>query len=120
MVNNIKDKDLKQFTAFYNFIQRLIGEDDDVNINDIQRFIADQQRTSDDMILKGIDDDTQQKLLTLRPQRIMSVSYTTPGIGDTTEQKAKDMTAGFIFFGEKFTIDSRFFDQFTAGSAEKE
>ena len=58
--------------------------------------------------------------MTLRPQRIMSVSYTTATEGAVTEQQAKDTTAGFVFFGEKFTIDSWFFDQFTAGSAEKE
>jgi hypothetical protein len=114
MVNNIQSKDLTQFSTFYNFIQKLIGEDDDVNITDIQKFIADQKWSSDEMILKGINKDTQQKLLTLKPQRIMSVSYTTPEVGAVTEQQAKDMTVGFIFFGEKFTIDSRFFDQFTA------
>jgi hypothetical protein len=37
-----------------------------------------------------------------------------------SEQEAKNMANGFVFFGEKFTIDSRLFDQFTAGSAEKE
>lgn len=50
----------------------------------------------------------------------MSVSYTTPTVGAITEQAAKDKTAGFIFFGEKFTLDSWFFDQYTAGSAETE
>lgn len=120
MVNNIKDDDLTQFNEFYTFIQKLIGEDDDVNITDMQKFITDQQRTSDNEILKWVNDEIQKKLMTLRPQRIMSVSYTTPTEWAVTEQEAKDVTAGFIFFGEKFTIDSRFFDQFTAGSAEKE
>lgn len=120
MVNNIKSNDLTQFTTFYNFIQKLIGEDDDVNITDMQKFITDQKRASDKAILQGINDTTQKKLMTLRPQRIMSTSYTTPEEQMVTEQQAKDVTAGFIFFGEKFTIDSRFFDQFTAGSAEKE
>jgi hypothetical protein len=31
-----------------------------------------------------------------------------------TEQQAKDELAGFVFFGEKFTIDSRIFDRMTA------
>jgi hypothetical protein len=120
MVNNIQNNDLTQFTTFYNFIQKLIGEDDDVNITDMQKFIVDQKRASDKAILQWVNNDIQQKLMTLRPQRIMSVSYTTPTEWAVTEQQAKDITAGFIFFGEKFTIDSRFFDQFTAGSAEKE
>lgn len=52
MVNNIRSNDLTQFTTFYNFIQKLIGEDDDVNITDVQTFIADQKRASDQAILK--------------------------------------------------------------------
>ena len=36
MVNNIKSSDLTHFNDFYSFIQRLIGEDDDVNISDLQ------------------------------------------------------------------------------------
>ena len=120
MVNNIKNNDLTEFTTFYNFIQKLIGEDDDVNISDIQKFITDQGWTGDNAIIQWVNDTVQKKLMTLRPQRIMSVSYTTATEGAVTEQQAKDTTAGFVFFGEKFTIDSRFFDQFTAGSAEKE
>jgi len=50
----------------------------------------------------------------------MSVSYTTPEVQMVSEQSSKEITAGFVFFGEKFTIDSWLFDQFTAGSAEKE
>jgi len=42
MVDNIKNDDLTEFTTFYNFIQKLIGEDDDVNISDLQKFITDQ------------------------------------------------------------------------------
>lgn len=120
MVNNIQDEDLVNFTTFYNAIQKLIGEDDDVNIHDLQKFIWNKQRTSDKQILQEIDTTIQKELMTLRPQKIMSVSYTTSTQEAITEQEAKDATAGFIFFGEKFTIDSRFFDQFTAWSAEKE
>lgn len=120
MINNIQNKDLINFTTFYNSIQKLIGEDDDVNIHDLQKFIAEKQRNSDKNITENIDETIQKELMALRPQKIMSVSYTTPGEGDVTEQEAKDITAGFVFFWEKFTIDSRFFDQFTAGSAEKE
>lgn len=52
MVHNIQNKDLTQFTTFYNFIQKLIGEDDDVNISDLQKFIADQKRASDKDIIQ--------------------------------------------------------------------
>lgn len=39
MIHNIQDKDLASFSQLYDFIQKLIGEDDDVNIKDIQSFI---------------------------------------------------------------------------------
>ena len=44
MVDNIKNDDLTEFNTFYIFIQKLIGEDDDINISDLQKFIADQGR----------------------------------------------------------------------------
>jgi len=120
MVNDLKGTDLTSFTTYYNFIEKLIGEDDDTNISDIQLFISKQQRSSDTDILNGITDTIQKQLLALRPQKIISVSYTTPTVEQLSEQEAKNMTNGFVFFGEKFTIDSRLFDQFTAWSAEKE
>lgn len=52
MVHNIQNNDLTQFTTFYNFIQKLIGEDDDVNISDLQKFISEQQRSSDKDIIQ--------------------------------------------------------------------
>jgi len=114
MVNDLKGTDLTSFTTYYNFIEKLIGEDDDTNISDIQLFISKQQRSSDTDILNGITDTIQKQLLALRPQKIISVSYTTPTVEQLSEQEAKNMTNGFVFFGEKFTIDSRLFDQFTA------
>jgi hypothetical protein len=40
MINNIKDQELASFSQLYDFIQKLIGQDDDVNIKDIQTFIS--------------------------------------------------------------------------------
>ncbi len=61
-----------------------------------------------------------EKLQELGNQRIISTSYNTPEVGGTDEEAAKDMTRGFVFFGEKFTLDSYIFDLLTAGTAEKE
>ena len=52
MINNITDNDLKNFTTFYTFIQKLIGEDDDTNVADLKQFITTQKRSSDTAILK--------------------------------------------------------------------
>ena len=40
MINNIQNDELKKFNQLYSFIQKLIGQDDDVNITDIQSFIS--------------------------------------------------------------------------------
>jgi hypothetical protein len=40
MINNIQNKELEKFSVLYDFIKKLIGEDDDVNIKDIQTFIS--------------------------------------------------------------------------------
>ena len=71
-------------------------------------------------IIDSVSENTQSELKKLRPQRIVSTHYQTPEILSVTEQEAKDETAGFVFFGEKFTIDSWIFDRMTAGTAEKE
>lgn len=120
MIHNIQDKDLANFSQLYDFIQKLIGEDDDVNIKDIQSFIHTAWWTSDKNIIDGVSEDIQSQLKQLRPQRIISTHYKTPDVQMVTEQEAKDETAGFVFFWEKFTIDSWIFDRMTAGTAEKE
>lgn len=62
MVNNIQNADLKNFNTYYTFIQKLIGEDDDVNIKDMQTFISNQKRTSDRAIIAGMTPTIQAKL----------------------------------------------------------
>lgn len=120
MINNIQNEELTSFSQLYDAIQKLIGEDDDVNIKDIQDFIQTAWWKSDMNIIDSVSENTQSELKKLRPQRIVSTHYQTPEILSVTEQEAKDETAGFVFFGEKFTIDSWIFDRMTAGTAEKE
>lgn len=120
MIKNMQNEDLTNFNMLYSFILKLIGADDDVNIQDIQWYLAKQWRTTDDAIINNVNQTTQDELKTLRPQKIISTHYQTASAGAVTEQQAKDETAGFVFFWEKFTIDSWMFDRMTAGSAEKE
>jgi len=120
MINNIKNDELTTFTQLYDFIQKLIGQDDDVNIKDIQLFIQNKWWTSDKNIIAWVNESIQSELKKVRPQKIISTHYETPDVQMVTEQEAKDEAAGFVFFGEKFTIDSWIFDRMTAGTAEKE
>ncbi|HPC34751.1 MAG TPA: DUF3160 domain-containing protein, partial [Candidatus Absconditabacterales bacterium] len=75
---------------------------------------------TDKNIVAGINETHQEELQKLKPQKIISTHYKTETRGEVTESQAKDETAGFVFFGEKFTIDSFIFDKMTAGSAEVE
>lgn len=120
MVNNIKNNELSDFNKLYDFIGKLIWQDDDVNISDLQKYISNKWRIADDDIMSYITQEDQENLKWLRPQKIMSTHYKTETIWEVTEEVAKDETAWFVFFGEKFTIDSFFFDKMTAGSAENE
>jgi hypothetical protein len=70
--------------------------------------------------IKNITEEQKSELFKLVPQKIQSTAYVTDAPMEITSDEAKDMTAGFVFFGEKFTLDSYIFDLMTAGSAEEE
>ena len=67
-----------------------------------------------------LTEEQKSELFKLVPQKIQSTAYETADVMVIDWEDAKDMTAGFVFFGEKFTLDSYLFDLMTAGSAEKE
>ena len=115
LVNSIPDTDLKELSQLQNAILTLIWKDDDATIQDLKSFITQQNGK-----ITGLSAEQLQQLAQLGTQKIISTSYTTPAVWSTDEANAKDMTRGFVFFGEKFTLDSYIFDQLTAGSAEKE
>lgn len=120
MINNIKNDELSSFNELYDSIQNLIWQDDDVNVSDIQKYLSQKWWNLDKDIISSLTKDDQEKLKTLRPQKIISTHYETASVWAVTESQAKDETAWFVFFGEKFTIDSFVFDKMTAGSSEKE
>lgn len=120
MNQNIENEELTWVDTLQEFVRKVVWQDDDVNISDIKWFIANNKWKSDLQILSELTDTKRDELSKLRPQKIISTHYTTPEEWTETESSAKDKTAGFVFFWEKFTIDSWIFDQLTAGSAEKE
>lgn len=111
-----------EFDLFYMFIEKLIGSDDDVNIYDMQKYAKAQWWESASDITNNMTEKDITEISGLRPQKIMWTHYVMPEClwTCTTEQAAKDATAGFVTFGEKFTLDSRLFDQMTAGEVEEE
>ena len=70
--------------------------------------------------IKNLSEEKKSELFKLVPQKIQSTAYSTDEAMSIGSDDAKDMTAGFVFFGEKFTLDSYIFDLTTAGSAEIE
>jgi hypothetical protein len=121
MVNTIKDEDLQQLNQLSDQITNLIGADDDVTLNEMKSFL---QQYAVETEVNSIPQERmnflREKLTELHPQKIQSTPYTTDMPAATTEAESKKITDGFVFFGEKFTLDSYLFDLTTAGSAEKE
>ncbi|MBS8122257.1 DUF3160 domain-containing protein [Candidatus Vampirococcus lugosii] len=118
--NNIDDDEKNKFMEMNEFVRKLIGEDDDVNINDLAGFIEKNNFKSDLDIINNFDENIHTELKNLKQQSIISTSYNTEKFGAITEEQAHSDTVGFVFFGEKATIDAWLHDQLTAGSAEKE
>lgn len=116
MINQIPDKELKEVLQLQEAILQLIGSDDDASIQDLQTFIKKHWWK----VGQNLDEKAYEELQNLGNQRIISTSYSTPEMGSTDEEAAKDMTRGFVFFWEKFTLDSYIFDLLTAWTAEKE
>lgn len=119
-VNNISDDSKEKFSQMHEFVEKLVWEDDDINIYDIQNYLEENNLDSDSNILEEFDQQMHEQLQNLKPQHIISTSYDTDEFFQITEEQAHQDTVGFVFFGERTTIDSWIYDQLTAGSAEKE
>ena len=116
---SLEKKELTQLETLANQIANLIGQDDDLTTFELMDWIQKKDITSQNVLSK-YSDDLVKELATLHPQKIISTSYKTEDQQATTEEASHAMTDGFVFFGEKFTVDSYAFDLMTAGSAEKE
>ena len=119
MVSNISDEDTAKLWELSEKIKKLIGWDDDLTLESLTAWMKENGVNNVDAI-KNITEEKKSELFKLVPQKIQSTDYRTTAIMEKDSEEAKDMTAGFVFFGEKFTIDSYLFDLTTAGSAEEE
>ncbi len=81
----------------------------------LQKFLKDKNLSSpQEIISASADEKFRDDLLALFQQKIISTSYQTAQEKELTEDKAHLLTNGLVMFGEKFTVDSRLFDKFTA------
>ena len=117
MVSNITDEETKKLADLSEKIKKLIGGDDDLTLDSLTAWMKENNFTSPESIL-NITEEQKSELFKLVPQKIQSTAYSTDDVMTVDSDDAKDMTAGFVFFGEKFTLDSYLFDLVTAGSAE--
>ena len=118
MVSNISDEDTVKLWELSNKIKKLIGWDDDLTLESLTAWMKDNWVNNVDAI-KNITEEQKSDLFKLVPQKIQSTAYKAPEVMVISSEDAKDMTAGFVFFGEKFTLDCYLFDLTTAGSAEE-
>ena len=116
---NISDEDTAKLWELSAKIKKLIGWDDDLTLESLTTWMKENNFTSPESIL-NITEEKKSELFKLVPQKIQSTAYSTQSMMEIGSEEAKDMTAWFVFFGEKFTLDSYLFDLVTAGSAEKE
>ena len=119
MVNNISDEDTARLWELSAKIKKLIGWDDDLTLESLTAWMKENEINNIDAI-KNLSEEKKSELFKLVPQKIQSTAYSTESPMEIDWEEAKDMTAGFVFFGEKFTLDSYIFDLTTAGSAEVE
>ncbi len=121
MVSNISDEDTAKLWELSAKIKKLIGWDDDLTLESLTNWMNENNINSIEKI-KKLTKEQKDNLFNLVPQKIQSsaLERNTDIEWKITENDAKDMTAGFVFFGEKFTLDSYLFDLMTAGKAEKE
>ena len=121
MVNNISDEDTVRLWELSAKIKKLIGWDDDLTLESLTAWMKENNINSTENI-KKLTKKQREELFALVPQKIQSSAYerNTKIEWKISADNAKDMTAGFVFFGEKFTLDSYLFDLMTAGAAEKE
>lgn len=119
-VNNIDKQTNDKFNKMFEFFTKLIWKDDDVNILDIQNFLNIKWLKSDLEIIEKYDENIKIDLINLKQQNIIWTSYSTNSIWEISEKQAHEMTKWFVFFWEKTTLDSYFYDFLSAGSAEQE
>lgn len=116
---SLEKKELTQLESLANQIANLIGQDDDLTTFELMDWIQKKEITSQNVLSK-YSSDLVKELSNLHPQKIISTSYGADDQQALSEEAAHAMTDGFVFFGEKFTVDSYVFDLMTAGSAEEE
>ena len=118
LAKNLDKKELSKLKQIQNFVEKLIWGDDDVNIFDLRKFVQDNNLLTDQDVIIKFNKSLQNKLLNLKEQKIISTSYTTKTIWAKTEKQAHKDTVWFVFFWEKFTIDSWLIDKLTSWEAE--
>ena len=114
LVNAIPEENLAELNQLQQAILVLIWSDDDTTIWDVKDFMA-KENLWDNL---SLNEEQYKALKNLKHQRITSATYSRDEAMVEDENEAKEMLDGFVFFWEKFTLDSYIFDLLTAGSAE--
>ena len=120
MTTTINATDVTELNQLSEQIKNLIGSDDDLTFNSLTTRAKERNYTDPTLIVTSLTEQEIKELAALHPQKIQSTTYETFCVECIEEEQAKQMTDGFVFFGEKFTLDSYLFDLTTAGSAETE
>ena len=119
MVNNISDKDTEKLASLSAKIKKLIWWDDDLTLETLSDWMKENKINTSETI-KKLSKKKRLELSKLVPQKIQSNWYVIEPGTEISDEEAKDSMNGFVFFWEKFTLDSYMFDLMTAAKTETE
>ncbi len=120
MAGQLDDTELANMRQFSDMIENLVWTDDDLTLNWLMDWAKKNNLTESEQIIKNLTKENIDELSDLVHQKIASSQYLVNYTWEVSEGEWKTMTDGFVFFGEKFTLDGYLFDLNTAWSTQDE
>ena len=120
MASQLDDTELTNMRQFSDMIENLVWTDDDLTLNWLMDRAKKNNLTQSEQIIKNLTKENIDELSDLVHQKIASSQYLVNYTWEVSEGEWKTMTDGFVFFGEKFTLDGYLFDLNTAWSTQDE
>ena len=120
MASKFEKSELEDFSQLADMIENLVWTDDDLTLLGLMSWAKKNKFTDTESIIKNLTQKDIDDLSDLVHQRIASSQYLVNYNWEVNENEWKSLTDGFVFFGEKFTLDGYLFDLNTAWSTQPE
>lgn len=120
MASQLDKTELAEMEQLSDMIENLVWTDDDLTLNWLMNWAKENKLTNPEKIMTNLTKQNIDDLSDLVHQRIASSQYLVNYTWEVNEDEWKSMTDGFVFFGEKFTLDAYLFDLNTASKLQAE